>query len=164
MCIMTTSEKTLLDRGIWFGDIAPAPKGIPVPEGEVWRLYGNILGRRYTEVRKGRISTAEFIAQWSLCKTSEERAAAFGGMLPGVDENQPQWATPFTYPVLTPHGVVLYTYGYCRTADAWVFAASVNDAAAEEHVATLLGSCNRQAKSREGAVELGALLASKLFN
>lgn len=121
-------QNVLIELGLRFGWIKPVPMGVKTPKGDTWRLYGKILGRRYTEVRKGRISTNEFIAQWSLCKTAEERAAAFGGVLQEVEEGQREWSTPFSVMVkyrdrMYPgrNGTQWYSWEYSPRLGAWKF-------------------------------------------
>ena len=97
--IRVLNHNTVMELGLRFGWIKPIPTGVKTPAGDKWRLYGDIQGHRWTRVRKGLIPTQDFLGLWKLCKGREERAAAFGGVLPEVEEKLVGLGTPFSFVV-----------------------------------------------------------------
>lgn len=89
------NEAALIELGLRMGWIKPTPISVRTPKGEIWRMYGEILGRRNTRTRNGIIPTDEFLAICRTCTHKTLWVESFGGVLPEVEQEMLKWSKPF---------------------------------------------------------------------
>lgn len=166
---------TVIELGLRFGWLKPIPMGVKTPKGDVWKLYSKDWTRRTVTVRKGKMETQEFLAQWKMCRSHAERCAAFGGLLEEVETEMRTWSAPFSIKIkyreyvgfrkdrtsINEYGQS-YIWDYDSTEGAWVFQPCVTNAHADHWLREKYDIHKWTARSKDDVMELEEYLKQRL--
>jgi hypothetical protein len=153
---------TVIELGLRFGWLKPIPTGVKTPKGELWKLYSKDWTRRTVTVRKGKMSTQEFIGLWKNCRSHAERCAAFGGLLEEVEMEMRAWSAPFSIMVKYLEYRQAYTWDFDPREGAWVFQPCVTNAQCDHWLREKYDIHKWTARSKDGVVELADYLKERL--